>query len=174
MQPLIDFIIDNLLALWPIARVEFWETALRVRFGKDKDILQGGRLHWRWPFADEIEKEPTVIQTLNLAACSVMTSDGKSITISGNVSFRVVNIRKYWRTIHDGHDTLGNILAGRLASVCMGNDFKTLHWEWDELHEEVRGSLQKAVTKYGIRIVGVDLTDFVPTKQYRLYLDHTT
>lgn len=171
MQPIIDWLIDNFYALWPLWRVEFWETALRVRGGIDRDILAPG-LRWRWPLFDEIEREPTTVQTINLPACSITTADAVAVTASGNVRFRVVDIRLYWRSIHDGHDVLSNILMGRLARSICDNDFGMLHDQWDELHDEVLANLQDAVGCYGVKVEAVDLTDFVPCRQYRLFLDH--
>lgn len=34
MQALIDFLIRNLMALWPLARVNEWNRAILVRLGK--------------------------------------------------------------------------------------------------------------------------------------------
>ncbi|HEX8321025.1 hypothetical protein [Longimicrobium sp.] len=53
MQALIDFIIRNLMAFWPLARVNAWEIGLRVRLGHVREELRTG-IHWRWPFLDEV------------------------------------------------------------------------------------------------------------------------
>ena len=173
MQALIDFILDRLADFWPFVVVDFWETALRVRLGKDKDVLAPG-CHWRWPFLDNVISEPAAEQTINLPAISVETADHYAITASGNIAYRITGIREYWRTLHDGADSLANILLSGLSRTCCENDFETLHANWDELHDEVREQLQREVAANGITITRVGITDLVQARQYRLFVDQAT
>lgn len=169
MQALIDFIVRNLLALWPIARVYDWQEAMRVRNGRIKEELSPG-LHWRWWFIDEVKVWPGNEVGLDLAAGSVTTSDGQAISVSANVSYRCVSIAKMYRALWNHESTLKLVAIGHIASECATMTWAQLR-ERRNLEASLLVSLNATMNVRGIEVISIRLTDCVPSHAQHLYHD---
>jgi regulator of protease activity HflC (stomatin/prohibitin superfamily) len=170
MQALIDFLIRNLLALWPVARVYSWQHAFRVRNGVAAEELSPG-LHWRWWFVDEVRTWPSTQQALDLATASITTTDGYSISISANMAFRVTSIRAMWLNVWNTTATLSQRAIGEIASLCARESWDSLRSDRSALERNLVDALNALAGDWGIEILQVRLTDLVITRGHRHYLD---
>lgn len=96
MQALIDFLLRNLRALWPIEAVDEWQRAILVRGGLIVRELEPG-LRWRWPFLDRVVTWPASEVVLDLGTSTITTADGITAALSGNLSYQLVDMAKAWR-----------------------------------------------------------------------------
>lgn len=71
--------------------VASWEQGLRVRLGKRTELLQPG-IHLRIPFVDRIYIQSSRIRVVVVNNQSLSTKDGKVITLSLAIKYRVGNI----------------------------------------------------------------------------------
>lgn len=170
MQALIDFIVKNLLAIWPVTRIDQWEHGLVVRGGHIQRTLGVG-LHWRWPFVDVVKKWPANLIALDLPAASVTTRDGKSVAVSANLGYRVTSISLMWLNLWNSENTLAKITVGELASYCAGEDWAHLASERRKVETEIVQRLNERCSDWGILIESVRLTDLVATRGHRHYVD---
>jgi regulator of protease activity HflC (stomatin/prohibitin superfamily) len=170
MQALIDFIVSNLLAMLPFVIVEEWECAMRVRFGKIIGDVKPGFV-WRIPFLEDIVSEECTEQTLNLKTATITTTDEVSVTLSANISYRVVDIKKLWRNASDFDESLGNLLLGLLAHHCSKKTYDQLMHGRGRLEPFLVKKLTEKVDKWGVEIVVLHLTDFVSARPYKHYID---
>lgn len=169
MQALIDFIIRNLLALWPIARVYEWEQGMVIRGGRILRELPAG-LHWRWWFIDEVKKWPANHIGLDLQTGSIVTSDGEPISVSANISYRMASISTMYRTLWNCEQTLTLIAAGQIASDCATKTWAEIR-ERRKIEAGLVVSLNEVMMSYGVEVVSIRLTDCIPSKAHRHYHD---
>lgn len=170
MQALIEFLTKNILALWPIARVNTWECGLVVRGGNIQREIGPG-LHWRWWFIDEVKKWPSNEIALDLATAAITTTDGKSVAISANLSYRVTSIDALWREVWNVETSLGKVALGEIATFCATKDWCGLQSEREKLERSLEKQLNNRVARWGLLIVRVCLTDLVLARPHRHYLD---
>jgi regulator of protease activity HflC (stomatin/prohibitin superfamily) len=170
MQSLIDFIVRNLMALWPIARVYEWETGMMLRNGKVNRMLTPG-LHWRWWFIEECYRAFNTETNVDLNAASIVTTDGVSIVVSANVSYRVTNVATLWRKIMNSNDAIRNLAIGFVASYCADSEWGYLTESREEVETGLRTYLEENLHDKGIEIIRVQLTDLAPARAYRLFND---
>ena len=169
MQALIDFIIKNLLAIWPIVRIDEWEMGLVLRGGRITREIGPG-LHWRIIFVDLVRKWPANEVALDLETGSIVTVDGKAVSVSANISYRMVSIAKMFRSTWNTERTIALIAVGHIASDCAS-------MTWDQLRNRrtveasLLASLCAAMEPRGIEVLGVRLTDCVPSRAHRHYHD---
>jgi regulator of protease activity HflC (stomatin/prohibitin superfamily) len=106
---------------------------------------------------------------VDLPDAAITTKCGKSMIISANVGYKIVDLPKLWTTICNSNETIRNLAIGFLASECS-------EMTWDELQEN-RRELETRLTKHlhdelatcGLDINRVQLTDFVQTRMYRVF-----
>jgi len=142
-----------------------WEQALRVRAGKWVTRFEGG-MHFKIPVVDAIFKQNTRFRTSAVPAQNVDTLDGKPITVSGSLSFRVADVAPLYQRLHTAEETLGQLTQ---KAVC----------EYIEARnkEDITGSdMCKVVTemldfeKFGLEDVEFIVTDMVSVKTLRLIM----
>lgn len=170
MQYLLDFIVRNIMAFWPIARVYTWQQGLRVRNGQVKEILYPG-LHWRWWFIDEIFKQTSTEQTLDLPACSITTTDGVPIVLSANIAWRVVDVKTQWSTVWSIDVSLAKLMHGLVAQFCSGKSIAELSTNRAALQVYLAQQLTEQGQQWGTEVTRVHVTDFVRARQIKLFGD---
>jgi regulator of protease activity HflC (stomatin/prohibitin superfamily) len=170
MQALIDFIIRNLLQLWPIARVYSWQVGCRVRGGIVREELGPG-LHWRWWFIDEVEVWPGTVQGIDLATATITTADGLSVSVSANVQWRVTSMRQMKLGIWNTVTTLGLIALGEIATRCASQSWPQLKSNRAALESDLRGFVNARIATWGVEVSAVNVTDMIITRGHRHYVD---
>lgn len=168
MQALVDFIVRNLLALWPIARVQSWEQGVRVRGGILREELAPG-LHWRWWFLDEVKTWPVSEVVADLGVGAVTTTDGKSVVVSANLSFRMISIRQMWAEVWNVEVSVKNAALGVLTSTCAGYDSEYLRSNRPQVEAAIMAAINDVVRGWGLEVIRVNLTDCVAARPLRLF-----
>lgn len=168
MQALIDFLIRNLLALWPVARIYSWEQGVLIRNGR---IIRevGPGLHWRWWFADEFYRVSATQKTIDLRAGTVTTADGRTVTISANITYRVRSIRLMWQNVSDVQTSLRDVALGFLAERCSASTWDELQGGRSILGGSLAVHMTDTVAPWGVEVVRVQLTDLVRVRPYRFF-----
>lgn len=170
MQALIDFLIRNLLALWPIARVYSWQQGMLVRSGIVMRELPPG-LHWRWWFVDEVKVWPANQMALDLDTASITTADRVVVSVSANIAYRITSIRQMFLMVWNVDRTLGQLALGEIATRCAQQTAATLFDDRAGLERLLTEALNGRTQPWGITVDRVHLTDLVITRGHRFYVD---
>lgn len=90
-----------------------WEQGVRVRWGRNTKLLLPG-IHLRVPFLDRVFVQSVRIRTISANNQTVSTLDGKSITYSIGVRFRILNVK----AMYESHaDVAGTMMFDALAAA---------------------------------------------------------
>lgn len=170
MTNVLAYIFDRLYLLWPFRIVHSFQQGVRFWLGRDVAELQPG-FYVFCPFLGSIELVDVAQDVINLPVNSVTTQDGRSISFSANIVFEIANARKKYVKVQDFGTSLDALASGHLAACVRGQLWETVQEDQDALEEEIKRRLQKAVTKWGVKIVAVHITDMVEARQYRLFTD---
>ena len=170
MQALINFIIANLKAIWPISRVYSWHRGLLIRGGIIKRELDPG-LHCRWPILDEVYTANCAEQTIDLPTAAVTTSCGRSVAVSANIAYRIFSPKSLWQKVSNIERSVTNLTLGFLASECTKRSWDDLTHRRDDVQSELAAHMSKQLEPWGVEITRVYLTDLVEARHYRLFGD---
>ena len=92
-----------------------WEQAIRVRGGKRRALLNRG-IYLRIPFYDRVFKQNTRRRLTCLRGQTLTTSDGKIVTVSGAVGFRIDDLLRMYDTLDCPNDTIETEVSGVIAA----------------------------------------------------------
>lgn len=163
MQAFIDFIVKNMMALWPIARVDEWETGIRVRNGLIRETLAPG-LHWRWLFIDHVLTWWSTEMSCALATGVVTCASGEAVCVSANVRFRVVDYAMSKRTIFDLQATLKRNLVGMICTAVASRSWTDIADHRDALGTSLLASVRETAAAWGLAVTAIDMTDLAKTR----------
>lgn len=154
--------LKNIFKWW--ITVTPWEQAVRVRLGKNVDLLKAG-VHLRIPIADRIFLQTVRKRYTSVPTQTLTTTDGKILTVSGSFGFSISNIMALYNSMQhpeeviQGHiqNLVTNYVITRKAEECRSR----------ELVDFIDDNLD--LSHMGIDAQGFVLTDFVITpRTYRL------
>lgn len=143
-----------------------WEQAVRVRLGKQIKVLDAG-VHLRIPFADIVYLQSTRLRLTLLPTQTLITKDGKALTVAGNVGYTIDNILKLYMSLHHAQDTLVAMAQQAIASSVCRSSSDVL--SPDALGKAASESLN--FESYGLGEAQVNITDFAFVRTYRLISD---
>ena len=140
-----------------------WEQALRVRFGKWITKHNGG-LHFRIPYIDYIFKQNTRLRLSEIPSMTVTTTDGKTITLSGALQYRVHNVEPLYTKLHMAENTIARQTQGIISRFIALNDLEDCgpYTIIEVVEENVN------LERYGLAEVEFILKDYAVVRTYRL------
>lgn len=130
----------------------------------------GPGLHWYWPATTSFQVYPTEYQTDNLPSQTIETSDGKSISVGGMVTYTVPNLMLLLPRTHSAVKMVQvKVLAAIHEVLCkMSWDQLTQEQRKGTLNTKLRHAAQKQLTEFGVKIEECMLTDLARSRVYRL------
>ena len=121
----VEAVINNLATLLPLRMVHQYERGVKFRMGRDIAELPPG-LHFFWPGFESIELVHVVPETKNLPTQSAYTKDGKAITFSGNVCYRITDARKMYVSVQEFDHAMVAFAMVHLAEQIAGRTLAAL------------------------------------------------
>lgn len=101
--------------VWWVVIAE-WEQGVRVRLGKRSAALAPG-IHLRVPFLDRVYVQSVRLRTIEESGITVTTKDGQTVTLSYALSFSIIDILTFYRTMASPEQTLTARAAASLTTI---------------------------------------------------------
>ncbi len=167
LQPVLEFLEKRRI----IVVVRDWEQGVRVRLGRisklltSKNGLFGRGLHFGWFMIDEFYVDEVNLSIADTDSQTLVTKDGKVITISMTVSFKIYDLSLLYEHIQDPEDSLTNrvmAICARKVSMLKYDDLATL------LATAVNMSAAGSLYSWGVIVKDVDIVNCAPTRAIRL------
>lgn len=152
--------------LMPFFIVEEWNAAVHLRYGKYINTLNSG-IHFKIPFFDSIIETPVITQSVNLPSQTLTTLDEQSIVLKSIIRYRVSDVRTYLLSVMHANDVLIDTTQGMIRDVV---ELTT----WEDLvnvNETITNKVKTFVTKWGIEVEAVTITDLGIVKSFRIFGD---
>lgn len=153
IQDILRFV-RQLLDWWFI--VEPWEQAVRVRLGKHVRLFEAG-VHVRIPFFDTVYVQNVRRRVGGIPLQTLTTADGHTITLEGNLAYRIADVLKLQRTLHDADASVRQEVLGLISDYVAKSPIAAC--TPSAITESVRSQLDLA--KYGLADVDFFLAGFV-------------
>lgn len=164
-------IIDILKSFWRLliwwVVVQPWELGLRVRLGKERRLLRSG-VHFRIPYVDAVYKQSVRLRWATMTPQTVTTRDGHTLTMSGQLGYRIVDIDRLYDTLHQAENAIRSIAQGAIAEYVHRHDFS----ECSPEHVSDGAAQTLSLARFGLAADRLQLTTFCRVKTYRMIMDH--
>lgn len=145
------------------------EGAVKFVGGKTAVALGPG-IHWYWPLMTTIQHYPTARQADDLRAQTIVTTDDKTVVVSGVLIYEVADIEKLLAHTHSAASTVTDIALTAIHDVCCQCSWEDLKARQRKgtLDTELRNTSQKALNDYGVRVIKTMLIDLAPCRVVKL------
>lgn len=152
----IKFIFEQLgkLFTWWVT-VYPWEQAVRVKWGKHLRLLKPG-IHIKVPLMHQVVKQNVRLFVANAPRQTLTTLDGKLITLSTVVGYRIVDIKQLYMSVQDPQDTIINMVLGATSEVVAA--LRSEECTPNHIIDGINTSLGQ--TKWGLEFTHVYVNDF--------------
>ncbi len=140
-----------------------WQQAIRVRMGKTITVLEPG-IHFQVPFIDRVYIQNIRERVAATTSQALTTRDGVTITLCAALRFEIVDIRPMYTRLHQASETICQIVEGFFSEYIITHDASECTPE--KVLAFVKGKTD--LSKFGLNLTGLFLTDFVKVKTYRL------
>lgn len=152
--------------MMPYVIIEEWNAGVHLRYGKWIKSLGAG-IHFKIPFFDNIIECPVITQSVNLPSQTLTTLDEQSIVLKSIIRYKVNNVRTYLLGVMHANDVLIDTTQGIIRDVV---EMTT----WDDLvdvNSQITNEVKEFVTKWGIEVEAVTITDLGIVKSFRIFGD---
>lgn len=175
-EKLIDFLFEVLDDLLPWFITKEYEQTVVLRLGKIRrkwlwfnyNPVKNKGFHFKIPFADQPLTYVVVPTTVETDAQTILTLDKKEVTVRCIIKYEIFDVVLMTTDIYDSIDALQDITQGHI----MNEINKATYLDCSntaELSNTVTKKVRTEAKKYGITVLQVTLTNFVQTRNYRLF-----
>jgi regulator of protease activity HflC (stomatin/prohibitin superfamily) len=164
---LVQLILDNLYKLWPYRIIDADCQGVRLFRGGMKLLAPGG--HWFFPGLQQIEEFVVTYQNLDCGEQTVTTKDGRKVTLSCNLAYRIADLMKMRSQFQHFDTTVRNDARGIVFEVVTVMDYASIVAEPLAIQRELRRQLRWRFKGSGVRIVSAKLDQFVETRPYVVF-----
>jgi hypothetical protein len=97
---------------------------------------------------------------------TLTTTDGKAVTLKGQLGYRIENLEALYQTLHDAEGTLMNMAQMAIADHVVGCTSEDC--DPRSIARAVNERLSGEFANYGLTDVRASITDYAIVKTYRL------
>lgn len=152
----------------PFVVIRHFERGVLLRYGILKRRLEPG-FHWVYPFnVDEALKDNIAPRTKRLEPQTLVTWDGRGVSISAVILASIYNIEKAMLDVESVDHALVDSCYGPVAQFVRARKWAELMVVTEEDFEGLRRDCHELATVYGIKIHRIRFADFTPSKTLRL------
>lgn len=153
--------LKNMLTWW--VTVAPWEQAIRVRLGKHVRLLGPG-VHLRIPVFDRIYRQSVRMRTSSLAAQTLATRDGKALTVSLVVGYRIADLLRLYETLHHAEGTILGVVMSAVGAFVVSRT--SAECSPEALAAQVAPLCR--LERYGLADISVTVVSFAYVRTYRM------
>jgi regulator of protease activity HflC (stomatin/prohibitin superfamily) len=170
-------VLEWLYQFWPVRIIHDWEQGVRCRFGNALATLEshnglfGTGLHVFWPIIGEINVYETNIEVSETELQTHTTADSVAVTISLGVKYRVFDLMRMYKNIHDPIETLGNEICAAAGKCIVDMDFAQLS---GSLCDRIMLDIKEQMGEWGIEVVSISLINLTRARPIRLIVDRSS
>lgn len=172
LEKIIDFILQFLNDFLPFFTTKEWQETVVLRFGQIHRVQKKG-FHFKIPFFDEPIHYSVVTTTMGTLAQTLVTNDNIEVTVKSVIKYRIADVVKHTTEIYDASDAIIDLTEGHIMNQV---NIRTYEECRDTLiiSNEITKKVRNEVKRYGVEIENITLTNFVKTRNYRLFNEATS
>lgn len=170
MIELLDRILNKLgesadaLKFWHVLGED--EIGIVQRIGMyNRDLSPG--FNWKWPLIELPNFTSAALDSTELSAQTLTTSDGKQVTLRGILTYKVINARKFLLECEDAESVVNDVGACVVAEVVPCFSLSDVLKD-EDFSRELRKRMRARAKRWGVYVESFGLADRVSARVYRL------
>ncbi len=171
LEKIIDFILQFLSDFLPFFTTNEWQQTVVLRFGKVHRVKKKG-FHFKIPFFDEPLHYSVITTTMETRPQTIVTKDNIEVTIQTVIKYSISDVEKHVITIYDAVDAIIDITQGHAMNQVNDHTYDECR-DTLSLSNEITKKVRNEVKRYGVDIEQITLTNFVKTRNFRLFNETT-
>ncbi len=126
--------------------------------------------HWFWPFTTKLATYPIARQAADLRTQTLMTTDGKTIVVGGLIVYEINDIELILAHTFDPEQTIKDIALSAIHDCLVKMNWIEIRTgqELGTLNLKLRKQARKELSKYGVKVLKVAITDLAQARVYKL------
>jgi len=153
------FAAAGVLAAPAVQKLEEWERAIVLRFGKFHKV-RGPGLFLLFPFADRVARTVDLrIRVTDFSAETTLTRDSVTVTVDALCFWLVWDAEKAVLEVQNYEEAVVLSSKTALRSQVSMNDLSVFLERGDEIEERIRAEVDKKTTEWGITVQHIEITD---------------
>jgi regulator of protease activity HflC (stomatin/prohibitin superfamily) len=153
------FVTAGALAAPAVQKMEEWERAIVLRFGKFHRV-RGPGLFLLFPIADRIANSVDLrIRVTDFSAETTLTRDSVTVTVDAVCFWLVWDAEKAILEVEDYEDAVILSAKTALRAAVSKNDLSIFLERGDQIEEQIRAEVDKKTTEWGITVQHIEITD---------------
>lgn len=169
LEKIFELIIEWIMEILPFYVVKTWQKGVILRFGKVHCVHDPG-IHFKIPFVDEPINLIVVTTTIETPAQTLVTSDGMDVTVQAVVKYSISDAAAFSTEIYDATDAIMDFTQGHIMREINNHTYQECR-DVDMVSNTITKKVRAEVKKYGIYIDQVTLTNFIKTRNFRIFKD---
>jgi regulator of protease activity HflC (stomatin/prohibitin superfamily) len=148
-----------LIIVFSIRKVNEWERAVVLRFGKFKKV-RGPGLFFLVPAADRIAQTVDIrIRVTDFSAQETLTKDSVTVTVDAICFWLVWDPQKAVLEVEDYSGAVALSSKTALRNAVSSHDLSTFLERGDIIEKSIQESVDKKTTEWGITVQHIEITD---------------
>lgn len=191
LSTIVPDLISNITYLIPFRMeiIHTYEQGVKFRFGKDINrcnhrtgirffkfskrypwIKRGNKtgVHFYWAFLESIEVMPCKEITRETQYQTVLTKDGKEVSLSLAFTYEIFNVRWCWTRVTQFQDSMENRCQGTITEVISKMNFSEITQNQAKINKKIFDRLNQEVYDWGVKVTDVKLINTAPARSIRL------
>lgn len=169
LEKLIDIIFEFILDILPCFIVKEWEKAVVLRNGKLHRVREKG-IYWKFPFFEEPLKYVVVTTTMETPVQTLITSDDQDVTIKAVVKYSLNDVVAHTTQIYDAADAIVDSCQAVIMWEVNSHTYAECR-DTSEMSHTITKKARAEVKRYGVYIEQITLTNFIKTRNFRIFKD---
>jgi regulator of protease activity HflC (stomatin/prohibitin superfamily) len=144
-------------------------AGIKFVYGKRAIACPAG-LHVYWPLVTRWDCYATARQTANLPAQDITTADGRSIAVSGVITYEIVDVLAIYAHAWDPENTVKDIAVSAFGEVLARLSWPQMQAKQRAgiLRHRLRKACQAELADYGVRVIACSTPSLVSARVYRV------
>jgi len=159
--------LGKLLTWWVI--IAPWQRGIRLRFGSKQTELAAG-IHLKIPLVHRVFVQNTRLLVVDTPNQTVTTADGRVVTLSAVVGYRIVDICQVFNSVQNPQDVVTSLAMGAISEYVTGRG--SAECTIPEIEADLIERLH--AEDWGLEFGLVKITDFAFVKTYRFITNESS
>lgn len=155
--------------------VKVTHAGLKYRYGSEITELRHNNglfytgIHFYWPLVTEYDLIPIKRQTVELRQQNLCTADNQTVGVSGILVYEIFDIQSVLTEWYDYDDNISELPLATIKAIITKHKFDYIQSNSSSIDNEITQKLRNQLEPFGVDIIKVTLSDFVPLNVYSIW-----
>ncbi len=134
------------------------EIGVKLTLGKFSGYAKPG-LGFAFPLFQKVYKTVSSLQTIDLPDQQIVLSGNISVTISGNLNFRVVDPQRALLKVSNYSHTMGQLALTTISDILGTKTIEEVRTSKNQIADEIEAEIEEKAGDWGLADIDIRLTD---------------